>query len=118
MKSTLFSKSSIKKMTLSLVLTTVFLGVAGFSRAQNVFEQGGQVVAQTEPATNTKALTQISDISTLWALTKLGGGIAIAIFVVFGFGIFLIVLQVCELFMDKIRGRRLLATDYRKLVKL
>ncbi len=60
-------------------------------------------------------ITKISDIKTFWSLTRLGGGISVAIFAVFALGMFLIVYQVYEMFMDRIHGRRLLVVDYRNM---
>ncbi len=60
-------------------------------------------------------LTQLSGLKTFWSLTKLGGGISVAIFAILAIGIFLIVMQVYELILDKIRGRALLAVNYRSL---
>ncbi|MFQ5650786.1 MAG: MotA/TolQ/ExbB proton channel family protein [bacterium] len=61
------------------------------------------------------AVTKISDIRTFWSLTKMGGGISVAIFAVMAIGLFLIVMQVYELVMDKIKGRPLLVTNYRQM---
>lgn len=72
--------------------------------------------AETVPsATAPGEVTQLSDITTIWSLTKLGGGISLAIFGVFAFGIFLIVYQLYELITDKLRSRDLLSRDYRQL---
>jgi len=63
--------------------------------------------------------TSLSDglggITTFWSLTKLGGGISIAIFFVLALGIFLIVMQVYELLMDKVHGKVLLNVNYRQM---
>ncbi len=56
-----------------------------------------------------------TDLKTFWSLTKLGGGISIAIFGVFALGIFLISMQLYELAMDKVKGRVLLSVNYRQL---
>jgi biopolymer transport protein ExbB/TolQ len=58
---------------------------------------------------------QISNITTFWSLTKLGGGISLAIFLVLALGIFLICLKVYELLQDKVRGKSLLQINYRQM---
>jgi biopolymer transport protein ExbB/TolQ len=63
----------------------------------------------------TGEINKISDISTFWSLTKLGGGISIAIFGVLGLGLFLIVMQIYELIMDKMRSKVLLDVNYRQM---
>ncbi len=62
----------------------------------------------------TPEIAQMGDISTFWSLTKLGGGISLAIFIVLAIGVFLITMQIYELIMDRLKGKELLATNYRQ----
>lgn len=61
------------------------------------------------------AINSISDITTFWSLTKMGGGISLAIFIVLALGIFLICLKVYELVMDKLRSKALQKINYRHM---
>jgi biopolymer transport protein ExbB/TolQ len=61
------------------------------------------------------SINSISDITTFWSLTKLGGGISLAIFIVLALGIFLICLKVYELVMDRYRGKSLQMINYRHM---
>ena len=54
-------------------------------------------------------------IKTFWSLTKMGGGISAAIVLVLALGVFLIVMQLYELMLDKSRGRALFSTNYRQM---
>lgn len=77
--------------------------------AQTANAVGGTLT--TPPPTQ---IAEIGDISTFWSLTKLGGGISFAIFIILAIGIFLITMQVYELVMDKLKSKELLATNYRQ----
>ncbi len=113
MKSTSFSSDRLKQSIL-LLLTTGFLAtcIPGSLWAQNgVVNQ----MSQQSAAASGSGLTQIGDISTFWSLIKLGGGVSAAIFLVLAMGIFLIVVEVYGLFMDKMNSRTLLSTNYRQL---
>ncbi|MFQ5709393.1 MAG: MotA/TolQ/ExbB proton channel family protein [bacterium] len=124
MKSILSSRNSLNSQIRGTVKAAFLLfGMAWLLFAGTVDAQINQPPLQQNQATVTPGntagpgsnLTQIGDIKTFWSLTKLGGGISIAIFGVFGLGIFLIVFQLYELISDKLRARVLLAADYRHL---
>lgn len=101
MKSTLFSRTKWQ-VAAAIGITMLFGAVdAGFAVSLN-------------PGSPSD-LTQLSGLKTFWSLTKLGGGISTAIFAILAIGIFLIVMQVYELILDKIRGRELLSANYRSL---
>lgn len=84
-------------------------GQAGELSAAQRVARGGDA---TLPAANSG---QPGNIKTFWSLTRLGGGVSIAIFVVMAIGLFLIVMQVYELIVDKIKGRPLMSTSYRQM---
>jgi len=90
------------------VFLTLCLAVSP-ALAQTTNTAGGTLT--TNPPTQ---ITEMGDISTFWSLTKLGGGISLAIFIVLAIGIFLITMQVYELIMDKVKSKELLATNYRQ----
>lgn len=115
MKSTLFSKSSVWQrhatcMTMLIILLAVMIAPDN-SVAQLPGTEPGSSLLDAESG----PLPQAGDLQTFWSLTKLGGGISVAIAAVFAIGIFLIVMQVYELTMDKVRSRNLLAINYRQL---
>lgn len=111
MKSTLFSKSS--RYTILVTILTVLFAVLAYQH--NAFAQLPEPGSSLLPDGESGPLQQAGDLKTFWSLTKLGGGISVAIAAVFAIGIFLIVMQVYELTMDKIRSRGLLAINYRQL---
>lgn len=102
MESTLFSKNEqgLAMKTILLLLT--------------VIAAGPLAAAGTPPPTPTE-FSGLGDVATFWSLTKLGGGISIAIFGVLAIGLFLIVFQVFELMRDKVRGRALTTASYHNL---
>jgi len=95
------STSFLKNRVFSLRLFTYFCSLICTT---------GSVFAQDAGAINS-----IGDITTFWSLTKLGGGISLAIFIVLALGIFLISLKVYELIMDKFRSRALQKINYRHM---
>ncbi|HEX9654837.1 MAG TPA: MotA/TolQ/ExbB proton channel family protein [bacterium] len=91
------------------VLSIVVLTQIGMTQTQSM--QPGD---QNGLSSGTQPLTQISDLKNFWALIQLGGGIAYTTIFVFALGIFLISVQIYELVRDRLRGRVLLAIDYRQ----
>ncbi len=121
MRSTLSSKGKdtvrlIGPIFLVLFALHLFGGAHGNAYSQERLPVGNQTVSASTalPAAGTE-VQQIGDIKTFWSLTKMGGGISIAIFGVMAVGLFLIVIQIYELIMDKLRGKPLLSTNYRQL---
>lgn len=119
MKSTLFSKSrTVIFVTICMtLLVLISLPESAFTQLP---EPGSSLLPDGEAGPLQQAPEGISrgqagDLKTFWSLTKLGGGISVAIAAVFAIGIFLIVMQVYELTRDKIRSRNLLAINYRQL---
>ncbi len=108
MKSTLFSRNE-QEMRVRIVSVALFFLCTFFVISTPV------IAGQTPPNPTQIETSGMGDVTTFWALTKLGGGVSIAIFGVLALGLFLIVVQVYELIQDKVRGKMLLATNYRQL---
>lgn len=122
MKSILSSKSNRRSQLILIHGVLIFISFLflnsspGNAWTQETFAgQGLQTMTQNRSLNSSNEIAQAGDIRTFWSLTKLGGGVSLAIFLVLAMGIFLIVLQVYELIMDKIKSRILLATNYRQL---
>jgi biopolymer transport protein ExbB/TolQ len=127
MKSTFFLKNDVTSQVflahftskVILILLIFLLVSVATTSAQLNENPSGQVLRTSSPQQSSSApglsVTKISDIKTFWTLTKLGGGISIAIFGVLALGLFLIIVQIYDLFQDKMKGRIILSTDYRQL---
>ncbi|MFQ5602573.1 MAG: MotA/TolQ/ExbB proton channel family protein [bacterium] len=123
MKSILFSKSKKPALKIFTCLFCTLMVVILLTLPDNSFGMQKQKRVANQPTPSSAAtaspktsldVSQFSDLKTFWSLTKLGGGIALVIFLVLGLGIFLIILQIYELMIDKFKGRVLLSVDYRQ----
>lgn len=113
MKSTSFSSDRLKQVILFFLMAGFLTAcTSGDLWAQSGF---GNQSSQQSAATANAELTKIGDISTFWTLIKLGGGVSVAISLVLAMGIFLIVVEIYGLFMDRMNSRILLSTNYRQL---
>ena len=118
MKSILFSKNNraaeiMMKFAIIAILTIFPIGVlTQVDLAQAQAQESGPENG-TQP-TSSFNVNQIGDLRSFWSLTELGGGINYVIILDFALGIFLIVLKIYELIMDRFKSQLLLSVDYRQ----
>lgn len=114
MKSTSSSKNNTNQRKhkippFMIGFTTSLLAVGGvLAAASVVLAKPGNIPPQTFS-------NGVGDLTTFWSLTKLGGGISLAIFGVLALGVFLIALQIYELIQDKVKGKALMNINYRQM---
>lgn len=116
MKSTLFSRNNSAQTSHLKLLAMIALSLALclLLVRSGLSQTASPLNAQSMASSDAQQLTHISDLKNFWTLIQLGGGIAYTTLAVFAIGIFLISLQVYELALDRLRGRVLLAIDYRQ----
>lgn len=115
MKSTLFSDTDMTRKIKNRFVVFITLVLFLILNAMVWAGPGGGSSLTPSKMFQTSLSDGVGGLTTFWSLTKLGGGISVAIFFVLALGIFLIVMQVYELMMDKIKGKVLMNTTYRQM---
>ena len=82
---------------------------------QNTNPQQEHVSPNSDDQSAEKDPTQLGSIRTFWKLTEKGGQIRWAIFAVLFLGIFVIVMKIIELILDRTKSKKLAMADFRGL---